>query len=89
MGHKVAVVEQTETTKEAAKRVDENFSGRTKTAKNTDKIVKREIFGFFSKGTHVSGVQGYEPNFILSIYKECSTIAICYFDISTSQCSLG
>ena len=87
MGHKVAVVEQTETTKEAAKRMDDSFTGRK--AKVADKVVKREIFGIFTKGTHVGGVQGYEPSFVMAIQKEGSIIAVCYFDISTSSCALG
>lgn len=88
MGQKIAVVEQTETTKEAAKRIDDTFQGKAK-AKGTDKVVKREIFGIFTKGTHVGGTQGYEPSYVMGIYKEGEQIAVCYFDISTSSCALG
>ena len=88
MGQKIAVVEQTETTKEAAKRVDDSFKSRSQ-AKGTDKVVKREIFGIFTKGTHIGGNQGYEPSYVMAIYKEGDNLAVCYFDISTSQCALG
>lgn len=89
MGHKIAVVEQTETTKEAAKRLDDSFASRGSKAKGTEKVVKREIFGIFTKGTHVGGVQGYEPSYVMAIMKEADTIAVCYFDLSTSSCTLG
>ena len=48
--------------------------------------MKREIFGIFTKGTHVGGVQGYEPSYVMGIMKDGDLIAVCYFDVSTSNC---
>ena len=88
LGYKIAVVERTETTKEAAKRVDDQYQYKNR-ARGTDKVVKREIFGIFTKGTHVGGVQGYEPSYVMAIQKDEDTLAVSYFDLSTSSCALG
>ena len=53
-------------------------------------MVNREIFGVFTKGTHVgSTTQGYEPSNVMAIARDSDQIAVSYFDISTSSCVLG
>ena len=92
-GHKVAVIEQTETTRQADARLgSENrpkMNGRWCAQKTTkDQVVKREVLATYTKGTFVAN-SNYEPNYVMGIRKQDSEIAVCYFDVSTHACFLG
>lgn len=53
-------------------------------------MLKREIFGVFTKGTHIgSTTQGYDSANVIAVTMKDKTIAICYFDLSTTTCVMG
>jgi DNA mismatch repair ATPase MutS len=85
-------VEQTESTKEKDKR---NEGLGKKHPPQGEAVVKRELFGIYSKGTFVStdpevqSKTNFEANYVLAINKELANICVCYFDVSTMQCYMG
>ena len=82
------MVEQSETTKEAAKRLDDKGLNK-RFARGTESVVNREMVGIFTKGTHVAGTYSYEAAHVMALFKDEDLISVCYFDMSTSNCCLG
>ena len=92
-GHKVAVIEQTESTRQAEARIGSDnkpkMNGRWPTQKTTkDQVVKREVLATYTKGTFVAS-SNYEPNYVMGIRKQDTEIGVCYFDVSTHVCYIG
>ena len=85
-GYKVAIAEQTETSKQMAKRIQE-------TGEDNDlKVVRREIAQIYSIGTfYKEGASlDYDTKYILAFCQEPGhKFGFCYYDFSTLKFSLG
>lgn len=86
-GHRVCVVEQTETPKEMEKRLKEQKGG--------DKTINREPVQMISKGTYTNNFDTvYDSKYLLVIRngrigESPKRIAVCFVDITTNAVTLG
>ena len=86
LGHKVAIAEQTETSKQMAKRLLEQGD------ENDLKVVRREVAQIYSIGTFYkeTSLQDYDTRYILAYCQDGETnFGFCYFDFSTLKFYLG
>ena len=85
-GYKVAVVEQTETPKMLAKRIQNSTT-------HVDKCVSRKVAEIVTKGTFTDKRDeestGYEPKYILTYRKYQNTIGVTFFDVTTLKIFIG
>ena len=95
-GHKVAVVEQTETPKQMEIRLKKESNGkRSKKGegieKEQERLVRREVCNVVSKGTFIDNriSDGYEPRWVLALKREDRTIGVTFFDVSTLKFRIG
>jgi DNA mismatch repair protein MSH6 len=95
-GHKVAVVEQTETPKQMEIRLKRENAGKKRKREDSesreqDRIVRREVCNVVSKGTFIDSriSEGYEPRWVLALKREDRTLGITFFDVSTLKFRIG
>lgn len=83
-GHKVAVIEQTETPRQLDERLKKDKKG--------SKCISREIVNIYTKGLFHSSLNStYEARYILAFKTECNSekVGITFFDISTLKFYIG
>ena len=104
-GYTVAIVESTETSREALARNIEQKQNLTsqgilemsleeKLDQKQGLVTNRVIQNIFTKGTFANTEKdSYEPQYVMSIslssIEDKNNIGVCYFDISTFKCHLG
>lgn len=76
-GYKVAVIEQTETPRQAEERA--KLEGR----KRSGLCVQREVCNMVTRGTYKSKEQTYETKFILSFKRFGNEFGVTFFDVTT------
>jgi len=82
-GHRVAVVEQTETPKQLEARMKQERGGKK------EKCVNREICNVVTTGTFKDPNQGYEPRYVLALKRHGLEIGVTFFDIVTLKFYVG
>jgi DNA mismatch repair ATPase MutS len=94
-GHKVAVVEQTETPKQMEIRLKRDSAGkkgkRGEIGKEQERLVRREVCNVVSKGTFIDTriSEGYEPRWVLALKRDDRTLGVTFFDVTTLKFRLG
>ena len=85
-GYKVAVIEQTETSRD----LQERARKQREMGQKPDKCVTRDIIEMVTRGTYQSKENiGYEPKYILSYKRFGQEIGVTFLDVTTSKIHVG
>ena len=86
-GYKVAIAEQTETSKQMEKRIKQEADD------NELKVVRREVAQIYSIGTFYKSDQitqiDYDTKYILAYTQDGQKFGFCYYDFSTLKFYMG
>ena len=96
MGHKVAVIEQTETPRQLEQRVAE--AKKKGAVPKEAKCIQRDIIQMVTRGTFQGSgniedaafnAAGYEPKYILAYKKQANFFGVTFFDTQTLKIFIG